>query len=373
MRSIALLVDDSDVKRHLKGLLGSSYQLMRGRSSAHIPKRPFDLAIVDLPALERMRGQLEICKESLTPVALPILLVLSPTDLESQPFQSANDLMDEIILTPIHDRELELRLETLFQVKDRTIQIERSYHALSKTSLAGVIIIQDRQIVFVNEALAQMCGLSIEEFIRLSPQDVRRLVHPDDRRDTFRRMLEVFRGNHPPFHTEFRYRRKDGVVCWVEMLVSRIQYHGQPALQGTAIDISERKAALQAVRQREKALQKAQAVSHVGSWVWDIQSNHLEWSDEMYRIFGIHKDQFSGDLSDIIQSGIHPDDREAVSRSNRSVIEDKKPTPLEYRVVRPYGSIRNVWAEAGELILDDEGQPAKLTGIVQDITDRKQF
>lgn len=122
----------------------------------------------------------------------------------------------------------------------------------------------------------------------------------------------------------------------------------------------------------EASLIKAQHVAHVGSWSWYIQDDRLEWSEEMYRIFGYEKEKFSGSLSDVMANAIHPDDRAAVAESNRSVLKDKKPIPIEYRVLWPDRSVHTVWGEAGELILDDEGKPILLTGIVQDITERKQ-
>lgn len=137
-------------------------------------------------------------------------------------------------------------------------------------------------------------------------------------------------------------------------------------------DITERKHAELAVLESEAALRKAQQVAHVGSWVWHIPDDRLEWSDEMFHIFGIDRSSFTGSLPDVINSAIHPDDRPAVERSNQTVIQDKNPVPLEYRIVLSNGEVRTVWAEAGELILDDAGQPVALSGIVQDITERKQ-
>ena len=122
----------------------------------------------------------------------------------------------------------------------------------------------------------------------------------------------------------------------------------------------------------EEALKKAQRVARVGSWAWHIRPSRLEWSDEMHRIFGISKKAFTGDLRDVIRRAVHPDDRARVEQANRSVRRERKPIPLEYRVVWPDGTVRVVWAEAGELILDEAGNPAVLTGIVQDITERKR-
>lgn len=134
----------------------------------------------------------------------------------------------------------------------------------------------------------------------------------------------------------------------------------------------EQKQIQEQLRRSEAMLREAQRVAHVGSWVWNIKTNQLECSDEVYRIFGIDKEHFSGSLEDVIAQAIHPEDRAKVEQSNLSVINEKKPIPIEYRVVRPDHSIGVVWAEAGELIVDEAGNPAILTGIVQDITERKQ-
>jgi PAS domain S-box-containing protein len=91
----------------------------------------------------------------------------------------------------------------------------------------------------------------------------------------------------------------------------------------------------------------------------------------MYRIFGIGREGFSGYLSEVVANAIHPDDRAAVNASNLSVMKKNKPIPLEYRIVRPDGSIRTLWAEAGEMTIDSNGQALMLTGYVQDITERK--
>jgi PAS domain S-box-containing protein len=127
-----------------------------------------------------------------------------------------------------------------------------------------------------------------------------------------------------------------------------------------------------ALRASEAALKKAQQVAHVGSWTWHIQQDRLEWSDEMYIIFGVDKETFNGKLDEVVASRIHPDDRAAVEASNRSVREEGKPIPLEYRVILPDSSERLIWAEAGEINIDSNGIPQTLSGIAQDVTERKK-
>jgi PAS domain S-box-containing protein len=127
-----------------------------------------------------------------------------------------------------------------------------------------------------------------------------------------------------------------------------------------------------AARIDEAALNQAQRVAHVGSWVWHIQTNRLEWSDEMYHIFGVKRRNFSGDLNELVMRAIHPDDRQKVEASNRAVIHNRQSVQVEYRVVWPDGSIHTVRGEAGQLIVDEDGSPATLTGIVQDISEQKE-
>jgi PAS domain S-box-containing protein len=143
------------------------------------------------------------------------------------------------------------------------------------------------------------------------------------------------------------------------------------SMQVVAAAWFERRAGEVHLRRSEQALRQAQRVARVGSWAWHVRTNRLEWSEEMYRIFGLDPVSFSADLQDVVARSIHPDDRPAVEQSNLSVSRDGVPVPLEYRVVRPDGSTRAVWAEAGVLHRDEVGNPEMLTGIVQDITERK--
>ena len=111
-------------------------------------------------------------------------------------------------------------------------------------------------------------------------------------------------------------------------------------IEGTIRDITERKLVEEELKISEANLKKAQKVAHLGSWTWDIKNNKVTWSDEMYFLFGIDPKTFAGNLDEVINNTIFPDDLPKVIESNESVIKHKKPIPLEYRIVLPDGSNR---------------------------------
>ena len=119
-------------------------------------------------------------------------------------------------------------------------------------------------------------------------------------------------------------------------------------------------------------LNRAQRMANVGSWVWHLDRNQVEWSDQMYEIFGFPPGSFSGDPAEVIARAIHPDDRAAVEAASMAMVESRSLEPIEYRVVWPDGTVRTVWAESGEPVLNEGGRPAQVSGIVQDITEQKR-
>lgn len=134
-------------------------------------------------------------------------------------------------------------------------------------------------------------------------------------------------------------------------------------------DVTEGKRAEQTVREKEIILSTAEEVAQIGSWRWDLRTQKVTWSDEMFRLFGVEREGFDGDVNRVIFERVHPDDAAAVSEANRSMLEDAQPVPLSYRIVLPDGAEHVVWAQ-GKMIRDEDGQPIALTGYVQDITER---
>ncbi|MCX5644942.1 MAG: PAS domain S-box protein [Phycisphaerae bacterium] len=119
-----------------------------------------------------------------------------------------------------------------------------------------------------------------------------------------------------------------------------------------------------------KLLREAEQVGHIGSYSRDLRTGAIRWSDETYRIFGHEPGEISPTV-DFVTSHIHPEDREEFLEANRAVVEEDKPYDVQYRIVRKDGSIRAVHSRAS-VERDSAGRPARLFGVMQDITARKQ-
>ncbi len=125
------------------------------------------------------------------------------------------------------------------------------------------------------------------------------------------------------------------------------------------------------LKENEKNLAKAQQISHIGSWKWDIIENKISWTNELYSIFGLSPQKFDVNYDAYLKC-IHPDDLESFKKLTQKALRTKKSYNAEYRIIRPNKEIRIV-NEIGEIGVDLNDTPISLFGTVQDITERKQI
>lgn len=130
--------------------------------------------------------------------------------------------------------------------------------------------------------------------------------------------------------------------------------------------ILEREESLSSITE---SMNNAQEISHLGNWDWDIKSNYLWWSDEIYRIFGLQPQEFDATIEAFLDR-VHPNDKDRVQEAINHSLKQKTDYHLIHRIVKKDGSERYV-LEEGSLKIDAHGNPLRMTGIVQDITEAK--
>ncbi|MFH1076295.1 MAG: PAS domain S-box protein [Pseudomonadota bacterium] len=124
-----------------------------------------------------------------------------------------------------------------------------------------------------------------------------------------------------------------------------------------------------ALRESEASLAEAQRIARLGSWNWDIQKNQFHWSEQAYRVFGFTPEQ-SGATYDAFMNFVYTDDKGLVEQCIKDALYHKTPYRLDHRIVLPDGSVRFVHQQA-EVMYDNNGNPMRMIGTVQDITRRK--
>ena len=242
---------------------------------------------------------------------------------------------------------------------------------LEKTSEKFIAISPEGKYHFVNHAYAEAYGRTPEEMIGKTLWD----VFPHD--EAQKRLASIQQTVAKKRRTGFEIKSllPTGETKYFQSLLEPVYEESGQLLWvlGIVMDVTERRQSEEALRLSESRLKQAQKFARIGSWSWHIKTNQLEWSDEMYAIFGLDKEIVSQGLEEVLARAIHPQDRAIAEAFNLSVVRDKKPMPIEYRVIWPDNTVHTIWSEAGDLVLDDDGNPELLMGIAQDITERRQI
>lgn len=124
------------------------------------------------------------------------------------------------------------------------------------------------------------------------------------------------------------------------------------------------------LERRERQLEDAQRLTHLGSWEWDIRRNRISWSMELYRIYGLSPEELQPTYEGYLRC-VHPDDRARTSQAIETALVSTGEFSLEERIIRSDGTIR-ILHSCGEVVRNEKGEPIRLVGTCQDITERKQ-
>jgi len=120
------------------------------------------------------------------------------------------------------------------------------------------------------------------------------------------------------------------------------------------------------LRSTTRRLAEAEQLARVGSWEWDIPNNRVEWSDQLFRIYGLEPQSITPSYEAFL-GYVHPDDREAVDARNHKAFADHQPFEDIKRVVRADGG-EILMRTQGEVVCDADGAPIRMIGVCEDVT-----
>jgi|GEM_PF-1558486 len=221
--------------------------------------------------------------------------------------------------------------------------------------------------LYWSERIAPLFGYPAGD-LKTTYENFLNAVHPDDRQKVIDAVNACVERD-VPYEIEHRVVWPDGRVHWL-LARGAVQRDatGRPVhMLGVVQDIQARKMAELGLAERTQQLEEAQALAHLGHWSADFVSGELLWSDEIYRIFGYAPGAVTPSV-ELFRSAVHPDDRSLVLAREQEAVSSGH-YDVVHRIVRPSGEVRWVH-EMGRPILNERGQLIRLTGIVQDITER---
>ena len=245
---------------------------------------------------------------------------------------------------------------------------ERSrFQSLVQNSRDVIAIIDKKgQVSYASPGIFEISGFRPEEITDVSGMNY---IHPDDIEVVAMHLQDIVSKPDATKTIEVRTRTKSGEWIWIEIrAVNRID---DPSIQGIVLnyhDITERREAAHRLAQSEKLMAEGQALSHLGSFVWDMRTDALSWSDEQYRLLGYEPGTVDATFETLLDR-LHPEDRAEFVRKCQASMDTGVPFEYDMRVVIPDQPLR--WIEGRGEVSKEDGTPVKMSGMSHDITARR--
>ncbi|MBI9073744.1 MAG: PAS domain S-box protein, partial [Melioribacteraceae bacterium] len=257
------------------------------------------------------------------------------------------------------------------QAEERLMKSETLYRELVESMIDGVYkSTHEGRFLEVNQAMVKILGYSSKEELMAVDIKTELYFNETDR--------ENITANELQKGTDiYQLRKKDGSAVWVEdhggyvySDEGNILYH-----EGVLRDITERKQIEEALRHNEEMILSSQSVANICSYSTNLDVNEIEksaWvcSPEFYKIFGI--DETYPHTIEGWANFIHPDYRKEVFEYHESVVKERKIFNRDYKIIRINDGAERWVHGTGKLEFDEKGNPARMHGAIQDITERKQ-
>ncbi len=223
----------------------------------------------------------------------------------------------------------------------------------------------DGRYVYASPACRQLLGYAPEDLVGLSAYD---LFHPDDVPRVQESHDDILQ--RPDVSTvSYRLRRRDGSYAIVETTSRTIRNDVTGKVESIIAvtrDVGDRQRLQRDMRWIERELADTQRLANVGSWHWNLDTDNLTCTDEVFRILGVSAGEVTPTIEFFLDH-VYQEDRERVhgvlERARESTCEDE----LRFRIVRAAGDVR-ILSGRGETEVGERGERL-LAGTLQDITE----
>ena len=260
--------------------------------------------------------------------------------------------------------------------RDEVDQSKRTLKHLIDTipgAVYGFKVTQEKELSFdfISGGAKELLGLETGEVTENFDHVLER-IHPEDR-EKMRTTIEAAIQRRGKWRNEFRVKDGENSYKWI---LGKSEFDGQRPdgsmiWNGILLDITERKKVEEELQRKNYLLGHAQELASMGFWNWQLEEDQVEWSDQLYEIYGLDKDSFESTFEGYL-SHIHPDDREATKNIILDATSHKADFTFEERIIRPDGEVRHLktW---GDSSLDKNGNVKEMFGACMDITEHQKI
>ena len=238
---------------------------------------------------------------------------------------------------------------------DHTPFIDLSFDACSITD-------NDGSFITINANFTDLFGYKIEN---LSDKTLIDMIHPSDKGEFLGifQSLRLSEAEEQSISLETCCIDSQGQQLWVEW--NHKSVHGR--IYSTCRNITPLKTYKESLERQQKKLLEAEAIGHIGQWRWPVGSDKIEFSDQLFKIFGVTSDSFRPTL-DSVTNMIHRQDSDRMMQVFQRAIIEQNDYEMDFRLHRPDGEIRFIRCE-GRCEADAEDDVIALYGIMQDVTE----
>jgi PAS domain S-box-containing protein len=399
IRALADVIKDSHGKP--KHLIGTNWDVTEQKKleeklkSSETNFRSFFETMTDMVVVGNMQGEIIYVNNSLcstlgydeAELLRMQVLDLNPLEFQSEAQKILNDMLtgkrDLCPLPVVRKNGTHIPVETRLWLgkwngKDCIFgyikNLSKEQEALLKfnkifqnnPSLIAISTIPENIFTDVNDAFLTKTGYSREELIGKTADELGLFVESEKQRKASVELAQTGRLN----NLELEIVTKSGVILNGLFSGEIIESQGSKFFLTVMVDVTERKLAEDILRSSESNLSEAQRIARIGSFEWDMVSNTVKWSKEMFRVFDIDPESHDNNPESILKI-LHPDDIDLfINSMNTNLLNGQSPS-LEYRIIHRDGSIHNIFA-SGRIEFDKAGKSIRNIGTAQDITERKK-
>src|SRR5437588_4792831 len=259
-------------------------------------------------------------------------------------------------------------IEERKRAEDALRKSEERWRSVFENSPIGVALTDlNGRFLATNHVYQTIVGYTEEELRALYFLDV---THEDYREANWALITELLEGKRRQFQIEKKYLRKDGSSIWVSNNVSLVPGTERVPqfIMALSEDITERKRVEQALRRSEAYLAEAQKLTHTGSWVWNVRTDALFWSQEVFRIYDYDPEKMAHPTWDFFER-VHPEDRPKFEQRKKrmaSTQKERADSEIDFRIVLPDGTIKHLHSIAHPVIESGD----EVVGTVMDVTEQ---